>query len=313
MIFGSSHHKVRPIFGIPLWICLVLAIAGCSSAAANPDRQSAIATAVVKTMQASARQTERAAPSSTPSLAPSPTATATSAPTRTEAPQTRYFPPGAVQVPILLYHHIAEDEQDSRYYISPETFEQQMTWLEEHGYGTITVSRLAEVIRNGGDLPLHPVVITFDDGNGDLYTEAFPIMQAHGMVGVAYLVNSTLDLAEIVTSAQVKELIDSGWEIGSHSATHPELTGVHDQLETEIAHSRRDLQERFQVPVNSFSYPFGVFDDTVYQAVLDSGYTSAVWLGEGTWHDLSSIYYLQRIEIEHQFSMEDFISLMPWK
>jgi len=215
----------------------------------------------------------------------------------------------------LLYHHVStnSDTQDSRYNIPPEKFEEQIKWLFDNGYQTINISDLANLIYNGGEIPQRPVVITFDDGNIDNYSNALPILKKYGFVATFYIVETYINGAEMISTDQVKELIQNGWEIGSHSSTHPHLPNIsEDLLAGEIRMSKLGLEEKLGVPVNSFAYPFGEINDNIIRLTSSYGYKSAVGLGNTSTHSMQSIFYLSRIEIENDFSMETFISKLPW-
>jgi peptidoglycan/xylan/chitin deacetylase (PgdA/CDA1 family) len=91
-------------------------------------------------------------------------------------------------VPILLYHHIGFSLKDEQvYYVSPETFDQQMNLLYQWGYRTISVEFLAKAINEGAELPPKPILLTFDDGSETTYTTALPIMQRY-YLNVSYIV-----------------------------------------------------------------------------------------------------------------------------
>ncbi len=218
-----------------------------------------------------------------------------------------------VDVPILLYHHISKDTIPDRYYVDPQTFDQQMAWLSAHGYQTITEARLAEVIRSGGDLPDRPVIITFDDGDADLYMGAYPILQKYGFIGVAFLITAGIDTPGEVTSDQVISLINAGWEIGSHTVHHVNLVKYPSKRKLEIQDSMKFLETKFGIKVKSFAYPFGTMNQAAAQLVADSGYTSAAGLGQSIVQSPLDLYYLSRIEIHGTFTMDQFTSLMPWK
>ena len=124
------------------------------------------------------------APTNTPTSTDIPTLTATPFPTFTPKPTLTptwpYNPKGEATVPVLLYHHVVPDDKatkDTCYCVSISNFQAQMSWLADHGYTGIPVTQLVNVLQNGGELPPHPVAITFDDGMQDIYTTAFPIMQ----------------------------------------------------------------------------------------------------------------------------------------
>lgn len=263
-------------------------------------------------------------PSDTPT--PSATATATQTPTVTATPTPTLTPTitptptlafvtvekGPVTVPILLYHHITADLDGSRYNVDPAIFDEQMQWLADNHYSTITVSQVAELILNGGQMPPRPVVITFDDGNIDIYQNAFPILQKYGFIATFYIVDRYINGKDMITTDEVKVLIENGWEIGSHSKYHTNLLNADADLETEVRMSKLDMEERLGVPINSFAYPFGSADANVIGKVIRSGYTSAVGLGQSITHGYYDVFYLNRIEIQADYDMQKFISLMPW-
>jgi peptidoglycan/xylan/chitin deacetylase (PgdA/CDA1 family) len=260
-------------------------------------------------------------PTATATLAPTatvtatPTITPTLAPTATPTPSKVTIPAGSVTAPILLYHHVSTstDTQDSRYNIPPEKFEEQMKWLYDNGYQTITVSDLVNLIYNGGEIPQRPVVITFDDGNIDNYNNAFPILKKYGFVATFYVVQTYINGEGMISTDQLKELIQAGWEIGSHSKTHAHLPAIgEDQLPDEIRMSKLNLEDKLGVTINSFAYPFGEINDNIIRLTSSFGYKSAVGLGNSFTHSMNTIFYLSRIEIQNDFSMEKFISLLPW-
>ena len=248
----------------------------------------------------------------TATMEPTPTITPTPAPTQTPTPRLLNIPAGPVTAPVLLYHHVTTAMEDSRYNVDPQKFEEQMHWLFENGYQTITVSQLVDLIYNGGQVPERPVVITIDDGNADIYSTAYPILQKYGFVATFYVVKSYINGEDMVTTDQLKELAQAGWEIGSHSKTHAHLPAPGVDLAEEIRMSKLDLEDMLGVKVNSFAYPFGEINDEVIRLTSAYGYTSGMGLTESVVHDLNSIFYLSRIEIQSDYDLQKFISLMPW-
>lgn len=257
-------------------------------------------------------QTRHPTLTSTATLTPTVTLTVTPNPTPT--PTWALQGPGKVVSPILLYHHIgtASSPAASSYYTSPEDFEAQMKALRDWGYTSITISQLVEAIMNSALLPNHPVVITFDDGNLNVYTNAFPIMRKYGFTGVMYIIANKLHADGYMGIDQIKEMAAAGWEVGSHSMTHAHLREAHDRLNFEIAQSRINLQEALGVPVRSFAYPYGEMDEVVGKQVQSYGYTSAVGLGTLWNQSLYNLYYLSRREVSNGVDLQVFASYLPW-
>lgn len=161
------------------------------------------------------------------------------APNTVTAPIGKYAS-GSGEAVVLMYHHIATDEEiDSGIYdgnnaiVGESQYEEEMKYLAENGYTTLLVSELAAILENGLDMPEKAVVITFDDGYESNYTRAYPIMEKYNLkMTIGIVVKSTEDLeydianeaSDIslglphVTFEQCREMIASGLvEIGSHS------------------------------------------------------------------------------------------------
>lgn len=216
-------------------------------------------------------------------------------------------------VPILLYHDIPNHSAPSeRYSVSAARFDEQMKLLKDYGYSTITIQQLVNHIREGQVLPARPIVISFDDGYQNIYDNAYPIMERYGLTGTVYIVANRLRSDGFLDRGQLKEMLASGWEVGSHGMTHTELTQNHDLVRTEILQSRLDLNDALGIKVFSFAYPFGSLDWYISSKVLDYGYFSAVGVGNLSQHSAGTIYNMSRREIEGDATLEEFEALLPW-
>jgi peptidoglycan/xylan/chitin deacetylase (PgdA/CDA1 family) len=196
--------------------------------------------------------------------------------------------------------------------VTPENFEQQMNALKDWGYNAIPISLLVKAITKGTELPLHPVVITFDDGDVSVFKNAFPIMKRFGFVGVVYIVGNRLEADGFMHPDQIKKLASRGWEVGSHSMTHTDLTFDHEALRHELADSKRLLEEKVGVHVDSFAYPFATIDPVTAQKAYEIGYTNAVGVGTFYTNDKYVLYYLNRLEIRYDYTLEKIASILPW-
>ncbi|MEW6029402.1 MAG: polysaccharide deacetylase family protein [Chloroflexota bacterium] len=244
----------------------------------------------------------------TPTFTPTPTLTPQPTPTSTRVAQG----PGLVTVPILLYHHIQATDYFSRYRVPPERFEQQMKLLHDWGYETITTELLVKAITEGADLPPRPILITFDDGDVDVYENAFPIMEKYGFKGVFYLVSNFVGQPNYISVEQVQEMAAAGWEIGSHSMNHTDLVQVPDNQRAEIVESKEQLESLLGVPVKTFAYPFGKAGSATVDYVRFAGYIAAMGLGYTTEQGKGNLFFLQRWEVQSNFDIKAFIGYLPW-
>jgi peptidoglycan/xylan/chitin deacetylase (PgdA/CDA1 family) len=103
---------------------------------------------------------------------------------------------------------------------------------------------------------------------------------------------------EHLTPPYIRPVIARGWEVDSHSATHPDLTQIDDaELAEEVDGSRKFLQRTYHVPSNNFCYPSSVYDDSTIAAVRAAGYVGAVTEEPG-YAGRDRPYELNRYEIE---------------
>ncbi|HUI88580.1 MAG TPA: polysaccharide deacetylase family protein [Anaerolineales bacterium] len=266
----------------------------------------------------------------TASLLP-PTATATVTPTPSITPTFTQTPipsptwvsqgPGHVQVPIFMYHHVSDSPIGSDYYVPPEKFDVEMKLLHDWGYTTITTSMLVQAITQGVSLPPRPIIISFDDSWESQYSNAFPIMKKYGFTGVLYTVVSYIGRPSglttdpsYLTADQLKEMAAAGWEIGSHTETHQNVTVMtDDQLHYEIVQSRKDLQQELGVPILTFAYPFGGANSAVIDYVHFAGYIAAMGAtGFTADQGKGNLFELQRCEIKYSDDAKSIIRFLPW-
>ncbi len=178
-------------------------------------------------------------------------------------------------VPILEYHVLGAAPASEPYpdlYVSRPDFHKQMNWLDEHGYGAVTLEQVEEAWYHGATLPPKPVVVSFDDGYRPQFTYALPELRRHGWAGVLNLKAEGSDLYP----SNVEAMIAAGWEVAAHTIHHLDLTELDAaRLREEVAGSRAILRRDYGVPVKNLCYPAGRFDSTVIAAVEAAGYTGA--------------------------------------
>ncbi len=189
--------------------------------------------------------------------------------------------PSKAPVPILMYHVIGEPAGDVAFpdlYLSTEDFRAQVKWLAENGYTAVTLVQVQAAWYDGASLPDKPVVLSFDDGYLGQYLDAMPILRDQSWAGQLNLKSEGSDLS----SKQVKKMIRAGWEIASHTITHPDLRKISaEQLKEELEGSKRQLERDLGVEIVNFCYPAGMYDDEVVAAVEAAGYRGATTVNPG--------------------------------
>jgi peptidoglycan/xylan/chitin deacetylase (PgdA/CDA1 family) len=199
-------------------------------------------------------------------------------------------------VPILVYHDLGTPPASESYpglYVSNDDFIAQMRWLHQQGYQAVTLDELMDAWYHGGTLPAKPIVITFDNGYIPQATFAPAVMSQYGWPGVLNEITENH-----LANWRLSHLISIGWEIDSHSLTHPDLTtATPSELHDQVVASRQFLQQNFHIPVNSFCYPSNRYNSAVIAAVKSAGYTNALTENPG-FATRTDPYLLDRFEIE---------------
>jgi peptidoglycan/xylan/chitin deacetylase (PgdA/CDA1 family) len=183
-------------------------------------------------------------------------------------------------VPVLMYHVIGTPPPAAPYpelFVSPRLFAAQIAALARAGYHAVTLDRVWQAWHGRAPLPPRPVVLTFDDGYRGDYGAAMPILHRHRWPGVLNLLVANLHRHGWGLKAwMVRRMIANGWEVDSHTLTHPDLATVGPRrLRREVRGSRAVLRRLFHVPVRFFCYPSGAFDAAVIAAVRRAGYLGA--------------------------------------
>jgi peptidoglycan/xylan/chitin deacetylase (PgdA/CDA1 family) len=199
-------------------------------------------------------------------------------------------------VPILVYHALGEAPASEEYpglYVSEPEFEEQMAWLHSQGYEAVTLDQAEDAWYHGGTLPPKPIVITFDNGYPEQVTFAPKVLSRYGWPGVLFEITE-----EHLRPFEIRPVIELGWEVDSHSATHPDLTELSGkELEYQVAASRRYLRRKFGIPADNFCYPSSEYDAATIAAVKEAGYVGAVTENAG-YASRELPYELDRYEIE---------------
>jgi peptidoglycan/xylan/chitin deacetylase (PgdA/CDA1 family) len=180
-------------------------------------------------------------------------------------------------VPILMYHHIAPAPAHARLpalWVRPAAFAAHVRALRRAGYRAVTLGRVWDAWHAGPPLPRRPVVLSFDDGYADQVRHALPALRRARWPGVLNLALHFLPGMGGATA--VRRLLAAGWEIDSHSTSHPDLTRLAPaELRAELAGSRARIRRLFGVPASFFAYPFGHLSAGVVAAVRRTGYLAA--------------------------------------
>lgn len=175
-------------------------------------------------------------------------------------------------VPILLYHKVGKDTDSLT--VSTERFSQDMQYLADKGYTALSLGDIRSRLQNdAADMPSKPVLITFDDGYLDNYTNAFPILAKYNLKASFYIITGMIGQENRVTAAQIREMAAAGMDIGSHTVTHRSLGELSsDQAMIELADSKTALEQLLGKSIDFIAYPCGSFHQDTLKLVNKLGY-----------------------------------------
>lgn len=203
----------------------------------------------------------------------------------TEAPPTR-----RAHVLVLCYHALSAT-WPAELSVTPDALARQLEMLAKRGYVGTTFSAAALGRAPGRKA----VAITFDDGYASTLRLAAPILERFGMPGTVFVPTDHIGGGPMqwpgieqwvgteheqelqpLSWDEVRTLAGAGWEVGSHTRSHPRLPEVEDeQLSDELAGSRNTCEEMLDMPCRSIAYPYGDHDSRVVAATGAAGYAAA--------------------------------------
>mgnify|MGYP001574249320 FL=1 len=181
--------------------------------------------------------------------------------------------------------------------ITPDTFDAEIKTLKDAGYEFITIRDLADALDDKITFAPKSVILTFDDGYRDFYTDVFPILKKYQVKAVAFVVPNFLGSPNNLDTWMLSEIAKSGLvEIGAHTMNHSYLTGLPlKRVKYEVMESKKYLEDKLGIKVSSFAYPYGAFDNTIIDVVKRAGFRAAVTTIPGTFTLDVNRFFLYRI------------------
>ncbi|MDX6609634.1 MAG: hypothetical protein QOF85_1559 [Solirubrobacterales bacterium] len=197
---------------------------------------------------------------------------------------------------LVLCYHAVSDTWPSPAAISAARLQAQLAYLLRRGYRPLTLSAALDE-----SAPRKAMAVTFDDAYASILRAGLPVLERLGIPATVFVPTDAAGEAGLMTWSelapwaggehedelrcmsweQLRELARHGWEVGSHTCSHPHLTKVGtERMATELRLSRAACEEELQRPCTTLAYPFGSYDATVTGAVAAAGYSAAVTLDE---------------------------------
>ena len=191
------------------------------------------------------------------------------------------------EVLALCYHAISET-WPAETSVKPGDFERQLSTFVRRGYRGATLSEALTAPTPGRTL-----VVTFDDAHRSVRELAAPAMACLGIPGTVFVPTDCVGSGGLMawggydvwlgtehehelrcmTWQELRDLAASGWEVGSHTCSHPRLPQLGEvEIAAELTDSRGECEECMGVPCRSIAYPYSDYDDRVVGAARESGY-----------------------------------------
>ncbi len=229
-----------------------------------------------------------------------------------------------VEVPVVMYHSVLKDEKyHGKYVISPAEFENDLQYLEAHGYTTILIQDLINYTK-GGELPEKPVLLTFDDGYYNNYLYAFELAKQYQckfvISPIVYYTDQYSESQEKesayyshATWQELKEMVDSGLvEVQNHSYNLHQGQGstlgvkqlpgegaaqYEKRLSEDLSTAQRKIEENLGMRPTAMVYPFGAVSESTPEIVKRLGFSVSLSCEEKisrVTRDPNSLYGLGR-------------------
>lgn len=212
---------------------------------------------------------------------------------------------------IFNYHNVAVPPPGvalAKLYVAPDEFRRQCRVLQRAGIRGVSLSEGLAALKAGDAGRM--IALTFDDGYLDNLENAAPILREFGFSATCYVVSGAigrhndwdagaLGVAKpLMDTPAIQAWLAAGFEIGSHTASHPHMCEVDDEaLLAELVDSREALIRISGRPVEHFCYPYGDHDERTVALVRKAGYATAVTTRRGVARASDDPLRLPRISV----------------
>jgi len=209
-------------------------------------------------------------------------------------------PEGTVKIPVLMYHNIAgvPRKGSANYrglFVSPSMFAQQMKYLKDNGYKTLTPTEFATILKSGKNPKQKSVLITFDDGSRGQYLYAYPVLKRYKMTATFYIIADRSP----IKNKELREMAKNGMIIDSHTSTHRDLKRLKGEKNFvfELRSSKKKLEGITGQAIVSIAYPGCAADSKTFNLLKGYGYQIGFSCGKSIYHKYKNKYFLSRIHI----------------
>ncbi len=193
-------------------------------------------------------------------------------------------------VPILCYHRFAENCKSPQC-MPTHIFDQQMKYLKDNNYRVVTLEEVLGFLNYRHPLPRRSVVITIDDGYRSGYNITYPILKKYGFTATLLIYTDYVGISKsAITWDQLREMKADGFEVGSQTVSHADLTkrrvGEDDKayiarVKRELLVSKRIIDKKLNQDTIYLAFPYGRYNQRILNICDQVGYEMAFSVKRG--------------------------------
>lgn len=237
---------------------------------------------------------------------------------------------GNTKIPILLYHHILseaenENQKDNSCVVSLENFEQQMKYLYDNGFHTITSQELSDFLYKKIPVPPKSVMINFDDGYYSNIVRAYPVLKKYGFKATLFVIGDAVkegkeenfnpknfQFLKVESMEYTKDVFEYASHTNNLHSSIGDKTGLYLATKEQII---GDIRQSFKKTDSNkiFSYPLGQYNQVTLDAIKELKITMAVTTKEGYVTKDTNGLEIKRFIIFRSYSMKKFEKIVNGK
>ena len=229
----------------------------------------------------------------------------------------------------ICYHNIS-DKGGNLYTISVEDFENQIKYMKDRNYSSISLDDLINYYENGVSLPKKSVLITFDDGLEGVYKFAYPILKKYGFKAVFFVISGRVDrVKNFVNWNELKEMVESNvFEVGSHTHDSHKTFNINGKFVSiistkndnedyeafknrvidDLTISKNEIEKNIGKEVLSFAYPYGEYSKDTIEFLKEAGFKFAFTVYKGINIKSTSEFELKRYSVYRGTDIKEIIN-----
>jgi len=218
------------------------------------------------------------------------------------------------QINGFVYHRFGDDRYSSTN-IDIQRFEEQLQYLRDNGYRTLTLSEAINKVRKNGTQEDKMVVLTIDDAYKSFYQKALPLLKQYQIKATLFVNTETVGAGDFMSWDEIRETQTSGVEIGNHSHSHAYfLNASAEDFRDDLAQSEALFKANLARSPSVYAYPYGKWNVDMVSFLKQAGYAGAAAQHSGVMHPNSNRFALPRFPMSTAYAaIEQFIEKLQMK